>query len=97
MYNSIIMKYQKIINLLENTPNQPSKCRAKYWVETNDEAHVMYNKDCPIKFKTLMLKSSLCGYSDTYILAKGTITVAPAPVPAANPDNNYNNKEAVLN
>ena len=87
MYNSIIMKYQKIINLLENTPNQPS----------NDEARVMYNKDCPIKFKTLMLKSSLCGYSDTYILVKGTITVAPAPVPAANPDNNYNNKEAVFN
>ena len=44
-----------------------------------------------------MLKSSLCGYSDTYILVKGTITVAPAPVPAANPDNNYNNKEAVFN
>ena len=87
MYNSIIMKYQKIINLLENTPNQPS----------NDEARVMYNKDCPTKFKTLMLKSSLCGYSDTYILVKGTITVAPAPVPAANPDNNYNNKEAVFN
>ena len=57
----------------------------------------MYNKDCPIKFKTLMLKSSLCGYSDTYILVKGTITVAPAPVPAANLDNNYNNKEAVFN
>ena len=44
-----------------------------------------------------MLKSSLCGYSDTYILVKGTITVAPAPVPAANLDNNYNNKEAVFN
>ena len=44
-----------------------------------------------------MLKSSLCGYSDTYIHVKGTITVAPAPVPAANPDNNYNNKEEVFN
>ena len=57
----------------------------------------MYNKDCQIKFKTSMLKSSLCGYSDTDILVKGTITVAPAPVPAAKPDNNYNNKEAVFN
>ena len=26
----------------------------------------------PIKFKTSMLRSSLCGYSDTYILVKGT-------------------------
>ena len=57
----------------------------------------MYNKDCQIKFKTSMLKWSLCRYSDTYIHVKGTITVAPAPVPAANPDNNYNNKEEVFN
>ena len=27
-----------------------------------------------MKFKTSILKSSLCGYSDTYILASGTIT-----------------------
>ena len=29
------MEYQKIINLLENTPNQPSKFRTKNWVEIN--------------------------------------------------------------
>ena len=28
-YNSIIMECQKIINLLENTPNQPSKFKTK--------------------------------------------------------------------
>ena len=28
-YNSIIMKYQKIINLLDNTRNQPTKFRTK--------------------------------------------------------------------
>ena len=27
------MEYQKTINLLENIPNQPSKFRAKIWVE----------------------------------------------------------------
>ena len=37
-YNSIIMEYQKIINLLENKPNQPSKFRIKNWVEINDES-----------------------------------------------------------
>ena len=32
------MKYQKIINLLDNTPNQPPKFRTKTWVEANDES-----------------------------------------------------------
>ena len=31
--NSTIMKYQKIIQLLDNTPNQPTKFRTKNWVE----------------------------------------------------------------
>ena len=29
------MNYQKIINLLENTPNQLSKSRTKNWIEIN--------------------------------------------------------------
>ena len=37
-YNSMIRQYKKIINLLENTPNQPSKFRRKNWVEINDES-----------------------------------------------------------
>ena len=32
------MEYQKIITLLDNTLNQPSKFRIKNWVEINDEA-----------------------------------------------------------
>ena len=32
------MEYQKIINLLDNTLNQPSKIRTKNWVEKNDDA-----------------------------------------------------------
>ena len=34
-YNNIIMENQKMINLLGNTPNQPSKFRARNWVEMN--------------------------------------------------------------
>ena len=30
------MEYQKIINLLQNTPNQSSKFKTKNWVEIND-------------------------------------------------------------
>ena len=35
-----------------------------------------------------MLRSSLCYYADAYIFIKGTITIAPVPPAAANPDNN---------
>ena len=41
----------------------------------NDEARGTYSPDKQIKFKTSMLRSSLCDYSDAYILVKGNITV----------------------
>ena len=69
------MEYQKIINLLDNIPNQPSKFRTKNWVEINDESRGTYNANIQIKFKTTVLKSNLCYYSDAYIPVKGTITV----------------------
>ena len=37
------MEYQKIINLLDNTPNQPTKFKTKDWVEINDDSRGMYN------------------------------------------------------
>ena len=37
------MEYQKIKNLLDNTPNQPFKFRTKNWVEINDDAQGTYN------------------------------------------------------
>ena len=45
------MEYQKTINLLDNTPNQPTKVRAKSWLEINDDAHGINNKNNQIKFK----------------------------------------------
>ena len=44
-------------------------------VEINDESRGAYNVNSQITFKTTMLKSSLCDYSDAYILVKGTISV----------------------
>ena len=61
------MEYQKIINLLENTPNQPSKFRTKNGIGINDDSRGTYNTNSIIKFKTLMLRLSLCDYSDAYI------------------------------
>ena len=48
------MEYQKIANLIDDTSNQPSKFRTKNWG---------WNK-------ITMLKSSLCDYSDAYILGE---------------------------
>ena len=68
------MEYQKIANLLENVSNQPSKFRARDWVEINDESKGTYTGNS-IKFKTTMLRSNLCDYADAYILVKGIITI----------------------
>ena len=85
------MEYQKIINLLDNTPNQPSKFRKKNLVEKNDDGHGTYNTNSQIKFKTSMLKSILSDYRDAYILVSGTITVDNTGT-AANPNNSKNMK-----
>ena len=67
------MESQKVINLLDNANNQPSKFRAKSWFEVNDDAHETYNTNSQIKFWTTMLKSSLFECNDAYILVKWTI------------------------
>ena len=69
------MEYQQIANLIDDASNQPSKFRTRNLVEINDESRGAYNVNSQIKFKTTMLKSSLCDYSDSYILVKGTISV----------------------
>ena len=71
------MEYQKIANLLENTLDNLSKFRTRNWVEINDESRGNYtNSDT--RFKTTMLRSNLCDYADSYILAKGTIAITDA-------------------
>ena len=74
---SIIMEYQKIINLLENTPNQPSKFTTNYWVEVNDESGDPDNVNSQIKFKTSMLRWHY--YKDEpFLNANGAIADFPA-------------------
>ena len=46
------MEYQKIIVLLDNTPNEPSKIRTKNWVEINDESRGKYKIGSQIRFNT---------------------------------------------
>ena len=77
------MEYQKIANLIDDASNQPSKFRTKNWVEINYESRGKYKVNSQIKFKTTMLKSSLCDYSDAYILVKGKIAITGRGADAA--------------
>ena len=82
------MEYNKINNLLlseDNESEQLSKFVTREYVRVNSLSNT-YNENKSIRFKTPMLRSNLCDYSDAYILFKGTITVT---APEAN--NNVNN------
>ena len=68
------MECQKIVNLLDNISNQPSKFRTKNWIEIIDESKATYAVNKQIKFKTSVLGSSLYDYCDAYILVKGNIS-----------------------
>ena len=77
------MEYDKINNLLlseDNKSDQLPKFFTREYVRVNSLPNT-YNENKSIRFKTPMLRSSLCDYSDAYILVKGTITVA---APGAN-------------
>ena len=72
------MEDDKINNLLHSEDNESekfSKFVTRQYVKVNSLFDT-YNENKSIRFKTLMLRSSLCDYSDAYILVKGTITVA---------------------
>ena len=61
--------------MLNDESNKPSKFRARNWVEINDDIRGAYSPNKQIRFKTAMLRSSLCDYSDAYILVEGNISV----------------------
>ena len=71
----MIMEYQKITNLSNDASNKPSKFGTRNWVEINDDIKGAYSPNKQIRFKTAMLRSSFCDYSDSYILVKGNISV----------------------
>ena len=88
------MEYQKIANLLNDESNKPSKFRTKNWVEIDDDIRGAYSPNKQIRFKTSMLRSSLCDYSDAYILVKGNISVNNTA--AAGVDANNTNKNVIF-
>ena len=85
------MKYQKIINLLDGTVNQPSKFTTRTWVEINDETREKYDISS-IKFKT----SNLCDHINTCILVSGTITITGEGVDDAEKKPDKRNKGVIF-
>ena len=82
------MEYDKINNFLlseDNESEKLSKFVTREYVRVNSLSYT-YNENKSIRFKTTMLRSNLCDYSDAYILVKGTITVTAPGV-----NNNANN------
>ena len=88
------MEYQKIANFLDNVSHQPSKFRTKNFAEINDESRGTYSVKRQIIFKTSMLRSILCDYSDAYILVKRNITVNNTA--AADADANDTDKKVIF-
>ena len=88
------MEYHEITNLLGTTPDEVPRFITKKWIEVHDQsgsAEDRYKPSKQIRFKTSMLRSDLCDFSDAYIVVKGAITVT-------NPDNNaYDKKLAFKN
>ena len=82
--------------MIDDASDQPCKFRAKYRFEINDESRRTYNVNSQIKLKTTTLKSSLCDYSDAYILVNGKITITGAGDNAAGRQADERDKCAVF-
>ena len=71
------MEYEKIAKLISNNeefPDNISKFTSKKLVQVYDETdNADYRENKQIRFKTPMLRSDLCDYSDAYIVVKGNI------------------------
>ena len=70
------MEYQKVVHLLDTTSDTVPRIVTKKWIELHDQSGGAYNTNKQIRFKTSMLRSDLCDYSDPYIVAEGTVTVS---------------------
>ena len=69
------MEYQKLASLLNDKSYQLSKFRTRNFVEIDDDVRGEQSPNKQIRFKTAMLRSSLCDYNDAYTLVKRNIIV----------------------
>ena len=68
------MEIQKIMNLLNDSSNEESKSATKKWYFIDSQTTKgNCKKGDTIKFETETIKTSLCDYSDAFILITGNI------------------------
>ena len=80
------MEYQKLTNFLDTTSDNVPRFITKKWVEVYDQSgsdEDGYKPSKQIRFKTSMLRSDLCDFSDANIAVKGTCTIAKKTFVAA--------------
>ena len=71
------METQKIVNLLNGADNENSKFATKKWYIIESESNGNCSQNDEIKFLTGSIESSLCDYSNAYVLVTGNITATP--------------------
>ena len=69
------MEFNKIDNLLGPAHDKVPRFITKKCIEVQSQSGNTYNTSKPIRFKTSMLRSDLCNYSDAYVWVKRKITV----------------------
>ena len=72
------MEYQKFTIVFGTMPDEVPRFITTKQTEVHDQSDSAEDKCKPskqIRFKTLILRSDLCGFSDAYIVAKGDITL----------------------
>ena len=77
------MEFNNINSLLGPAHDEVPRFITKKWIEVQSQSGSTYNTSKLIRFKTSMLRSDLCDYSDAYVWVKGTIIVT-------NPNSNAN-------
>ena len=78
------MEYQKITNLLGKISHKVPRFIAKKWIEVHDQSGEIYNTNKQIIFKTSVLRSDMCDYSDVLLKEKFIVT---------NPNNDAHDKK----
>ena len=81
------MEFNKINNLLDTAHDKVPKLVTKKWIEVQHQPSGKYDTGKEIRFKTSMLRSDLCDYSEAYVWVNGTVTAIDA-----NNNNNFNKR-----
>ena len=77
-WHHIKMEYQKITNLPDTISDNAPRFITKKWIEVHDQsgsAEDRYKSRKKKRFKTAMLRSDLCNFSEACIVVKGAITL----------------------